>query len=59
MSRPLRIGYKNAFYHIMNRGRRRERIFFNNGDCDLFLSVLGEAVKLFKVKIYQVKNKKH
>jgi len=22
MSRPLRIEYENAFYHVMNRGRR-------------------------------------
>ena len=51
MSRSLRIEYKNAFYHIMNRGRRREKIFFDD-DCDLFLSVLAEAVKLFNIKIY-------
>jgi len=52
MSRPLRIEYKNAFYHIMNRGRRREKIFFDDVDRDLFLSVLAEAVMLFNIKIY-------
>lgn len=52
MSRPLRIEYKNAFYHIMNRGRRREKIFLDDGDYYLFLSVLAEAVKLFNIKIY-------
>ena len=52
MSRPLRIEYNNAFYHIMNRGRRREKIFFDDGDCDLFLFVLAEAVMLFNIKIY-------
>ena len=27
MSRPLRIQYPGAWYHVMNRGRRREVIF--------------------------------
>ena len=27
MSRPLRIQYANAWYHVMNRGRRGETIF--------------------------------
>ena len=27
MARPLRIEYPDAWYHIMNRGRRAERIF--------------------------------
>jgi putative transposase len=52
MSRPLRIEYPNAFYHVMNRGRRREKIFFNDDDRYLFLSILAESVKLFNIKIY-------
>ena len=27
MSRPLRIQYPDAWYHVMNRGRRGEKIF--------------------------------
>ena len=27
MSRPLRIEYENAFYHVMNRGRGHENTF--------------------------------
>ena len=27
MSRPLRIQYPDAWYHVMNRGKRREVIF--------------------------------
>ncbi|VAW66847.1 hypothetical protein MNBD_GAMMA11-608, partial [hydrothermal vent metagenome] len=26
MSRPLRIEYEDAYYHVMNRGRGRQRI---------------------------------
>ena len=27
MSRPLRIEYKDPWYHVMNRGMRREEVF--------------------------------
>ncbi|MDD5081689.1 MAG: transposase [Candidatus Omnitrophica bacterium] len=52
MSRPLRIEFNDAFYHVMNRGRRREDVFFDDGDRYLFFSVLKEAIKLFNIKIY-------
>ena len=32
MSRPLRIEFPNAWYHIMNRGRRSESIFLQDQD---------------------------
>ena len=32
MSRPLQIEYPDAWYHIMNRGRRSENIFLNEKD---------------------------
>lgn len=28
MFRPIRIAYPKAWYHVMNRGRRTENIFF-------------------------------
>ena len=46
MSRPLRIEYEDVFYHIMNRGRRRKKIFFCDNDYYCFLEVHAEAVKL-------------
>lgn len=60
MSHPLRIEYKDAIYHVMNRGRRREDIFLDDGDRNLFLSVFAEAVKLFHVmrSIYSSKSDK-
>jgi putative transposase len=42
MSRPLRIEYLNAWYHIMNRGRRAERIFNDNQDYAIFIELLQE-----------------
>ncbi len=38
MARPLRHTYKNAIYHIINRGSRRDRIFTCDGDKEQFIS---------------------
>lgn len=43
MARKLRIEYPGAIYHVMNRGDRREAIFHNDRDRELFLSTLAEA----------------
>jgi putative transposase len=43
MSRPLRIEYDNAFYHIIARGERRETIFTCASDKDKFLTKVGES----------------
>lgn len=43
MSRPLRIEYPGAWYHVMNRGRRREQIFFSPKDYNTFISCMLEA----------------
>lgn len=51
MSRPLRIEYPGAWYHIMNRGRRGEEIFAEKNDYRLFLEVVQESADLFNTKI--------
>jgi hypothetical protein len=38
-----RIEYDGAFYHVMARGNRRERIFRDEADRLLFYETLGEA----------------
>ncbi len=43
MPRPLRIEYEGAFYHVLNRGDRREPIFRDDADRNRFLETLGEA----------------
>ncbi len=43
MARKLRVQYEGAIYHVMNRGDRREDIFENDSDRELFLKTLGEA----------------
>jgi REP element-mobilizing transposase RayT len=51
MSRPLRIQYPGAWYHVMNRGRRREVIFHAKEDYLAFIEVLKETVSLWNIKI--------
>ena len=52
MSRPLRIEYPGAWYHILNRGRRREKIYFSDADYRAFLNLLGECTKQFNIEIH-------
>jgi hypothetical protein len=43
MARPARIEYEGAFYHLMNRGNRREDIFFDDEDRNKFCEILGRS----------------
>lgn len=52
MARPLRMEYPGAWYHVLNRGRHREKIFFSDNDYTIFMKVLGECTKLFTIEIH-------
>jgi putative transposase len=43
MPRRLRVEYEGAIYHVMNRGDRREPIFRDDRDRELFLKTLGNC----------------
>ena len=43
MPRQLRVEYPGAIYHLMNRGDRREPIFQDDVDRELFVRTLGQA----------------
>ena len=47
MSRPLRIEFPNALYHVTSRGDRREAIFEDDEDRCTFLQTLEQTVKQF------------
>ena len=51
MSRPLRIEYPDAWYHVMNRGRRGEDILTCPKDYEMFLTLLREAAQLWGVRV--------
>lgn len=52
MARPLRIEYPGAWYHVLNRGRRKEKIFFTDRDFPLFLDLLGDCFRLFELEVH-------
>ena len=43
MTRPLRIEYAGAIYHVLSRGDRREAIVTRDSDRSLFLDLLGRV----------------
>jgi len=43
MARKLRLEYKGAIYHVLNRGARRQPIFRDDADRRLFLETLGQV----------------
>ena len=52
MSRPLRIEYQDAYYHVMNRGRGKQVIFDGDGYFGEFLHTLTEAHDRFGLEIH-------
>ena len=55
MTRPLRLEYAGALYHVTSRGDRREDIYLDADDRKEWLQVLGRAflvVLLSKVFVW-------
>jgi len=51
MSRPLRIEFPGAWYHVMNRGRRSDAIFLEKEDYSEFLDLLIEISAIWNANI--------
>jgi len=51
MSRPLRIEYPGAWYHVMNRGRRSESIYLDKQDFLMFIDLLIELNEMWNVNV--------
>lgn len=52
MSRPLRILYPNALYHITVRGNQKKDIFINDEDRKLLLSIIERTVYARNILCY-------
>lgn len=52
MSRPLRIEFPGAVYHIVSRGHRQEPIYEDDADRRAFLRILAEAIERFRWRCY-------
>jgi putative transposase len=46
MARQIRIEYEGAFYHVMARGNRREKIYRDEEDRGFFMKTLDEVCKM-------------
>ena len=51
MSRPLRIQYPDAWYHVMNRARRGQNLFPDKADMGTFIDILKETAAMFNLKV--------
>ena len=52
MSRPPRLEYPGAVWHVTARGNERRDVFRDDADRELFLSILGRTVELFRWKLH-------
>ncbi|WP_095211313.1 transposase [Endozoicomonas ascidiicola] len=52
MSRPLRIQYAGALYHVTSRGNERKPIYREDADFQLFLATLAEVCDRFNWVIH-------
>ncbi|MCM8761947.1 MAG: transposase [Candidatus Omnitrophica bacterium] len=52
MSRPLRIEFEGAVYHITSRGNEKKEIFLEDDDRTLFLKILKEVKENFNWLYY-------
>jgi REP element-mobilizing transposase RayT len=52
MSRPIRIEFPGALYHVTSRGNRRDMIFRDDVDRRWWMYLLGETCAIFRFTVY-------
>ena len=52
MSRPLRIQYPGAVYHVTSRGNDRKEIFRDDEDRKAFLNILKESQEIYQTVLF-------
>jgi putative transposase len=52
MPRPPRIEYDGAWYHVLNRGARRQQIFHDNKDRQFLFDLLAEIHTLWNIEVH-------
>lgn len=52
MSRPLRIEYAGAFYHVVSRGNERKAVYRTHRDREKFFSYLESATERYRAVIH-------
>lgn len=51
MTRPLRIEFPGAVYHVTSRGDRREPIFEDDADREILLGIVGQTMERFDARM--------
>lgn len=52
VSRPLRVAFPGAFYHLTCRGNNREMVFLDEDDFESFCVVLEQVVDRFGFRVH-------
>jgi len=52
MSRPLRIEFPDAVYHVMNCGIALQKIFIETRDYEEFLRTVAETHELWGIEVF-------
>lgn len=52
MAGPLRVEYPGAYYHVINRGNAREKVFRSDRDREKFLEYIERAVERFSIVVH-------
>jgi putative transposase len=47
MSRPLRLEFSGALYHITSRGNGRNLIYLQDDDFELFLQIVAKVCERY------------
>jgi len=52
MSRPWRIEFSGALYHVLSRGNEQGNVFIDDEDRNNFISLLGEISSRFDAEVF-------
>ncbi len=52
MTRPLRLEFPGAVYHLTARGDRREDIYLDDADRQTFIDLLAKEVRQQRWRLY-------
>lgn len=52
MARPLRIEFPGAWYHVLNRGANKQRIFLANSDYLSFFNLLKDCHEMWGLEVH-------
>jgi len=52
MSRPLRLEFSGALYHVTSRGNERKAIYLEDSDFEIFLNLLNTVCSRYNWVIH-------